>query len=95
VAESWAIPVSAIAIGQTVGAYAFFLPKLSEVRRADPGDVSMQRDVALGQVGAGGVSLTVGLLLAWLSSSSIPIWVTLFIAGIVASVYHYAMNGSV
>lgn len=92
-----AVSVSAIAIGQTVVAYQFFLPRLSEVRRADPGEPGTRGDVYLGQIAAGGVSLAVGVLIAVISGSWVPVWVTLVIAGIVAGVYHYALclGGSV
>lgn len=91
-ADPGAVSVSAIAIGQTVVAYQFFLPRLQEVRRADPGDPGVRGDVLLGQVGAGAVSLAVGIMLASLSGSPVPVWATLFVAAIIAGVYHYAMK---
>lgn len=91
-AEPGAVSVAAIAIGQTVVAYQFFMPSVSEVRRADAGDPGIRGDVLLGQIGAGGVSLAIGVMLASLSGSHIPVWATVFVAAIIAGVYHYAMK---
>lgn len=93
-ADPGMVSISAIAIGQTVVAYQFFLPRISEVRRADPSDAAMQGDVVLGQIGAGAVSMAVAVVVAVLSGSAVPVWVALVVAAIIAGIYHYAMNGS-
>lgn len=92
-ADAGALGASSIAIGQTVVAYQFFLPRLSEVRRADPDDRLMRGDVLLGQVAAGAVSISVGGMLTWLTGSRIPLLTSVFIALVIAGLYHYAMNG--
>lgn len=88
--EAGEVSASAIAIGQTVVAYQFFLPKLSDVRRAD--DSVTRRDVYLGQFAAGAVSLAVSVMFGWMTGSPIPVYVSLIIAVIIAGVYHYAME---
>lgn len=92
-ADPGALTASSVAIGQTVFAYSYFLPRLSEVRRADPGDPAMRGDVLLGQVAAGSVSLAVGGLVTWMTGSSIPVLTTLAVAGVIAVIYQYAMSG--
>ena len=87
-----ALAVSSIAIGQTVTAYQFFLPRLSEVREAGPNDVNMCRNVYMGQVAAAAVSVGVGTLLSVLTGSKIPVFTSVFIALIIAGIYHYAMR---
>lgn len=89
-----AVSVGAIAIGQTVASYQFFLPRLADVRRAQVGDVDWHDDVVLGQAAAAAVSLSVGVLLAWMTGSAIPVLVTLFVAGVIAAFYQFAMNRS-
>lgn len=91
-ADATAVSGAAITIGQTVVAYQFFLPRLSDVRRAS--DDEMRRDVYLGQIAAAAVSLAVGSLLAWMGGSAVPIYVTVVIALIIAGVYHYAMESN-
>lgn len=88
------VTASTIAIGQTVFSYSYFLPRLSEVRRADAGDPMMRGDVMLGQLAAGAVSVTVGMLLTWMTGSSLPVVTTLAIAVIIAVIYQYALTGT-
>lgn len=89
-ADAGAVSASAISLGQTVTAYQFFLPRLSEVRQADPG--SVRGDVLLGQVAAGALSLATGALLSSMTGSPMPTYTALFIAVIIGGVYQYAMT---
>lgn len=91
-ADAGALGASTLSMGQTVVAYQFFLPRLNEVREADADDPTMRGNVILGQVAAGALSVTVGIMLAWLTGSAIPIYTALFIALVIAAIYHYAMN---
>jgi hypothetical protein len=88
-ADSASLGAASIAIGQTVVAYQVFLPRLSEVRRAD--DEYMRSDVLLGQFAAGSVSVMVGFLLTQMSGSRTPLIVSLFLAVLIAAIYQYAM----
>lgn len=93
-ADGNAITASTVSIGQTVYAYSFFLPKISEVRRAEPTDTYMRSDVLIGQIAAGSVSMAVGTLLSWMTGNPLPVYTTLFIAIVIAVIYQYAMlNG--
>lgn len=92
VADPGTVAAASVSIGQTVVAYQFFLPRLSEVRRADPGEPGMRGDVLLGQIAAAGLSVGVGGTLTWLTGSPIPLWVTIFTAVIIAAVYQFAMK---
>lgn len=87
------VATASIAVGQTVVAYQFFMPKLSDVRQADPTDKSMRGDVLIGQLAAGALSIGVGVVFASLTQSPIPIVVSGFTALIIAATYHYAMSG--
>jgi small-conductance mechanosensitive channel len=89
-ADAAAVGVSTIAIGQSVVAYQFLMPKLSEVRRADPADELMQGDVFWGQIGAAALAVAVGLMLTSLTGSRIPLYTSMFIAALLAVVYHFA-----
>lgn len=93
-ADPGALQAATISIGQTVIAYQFFLPNLREVRRAEVSDTKMRGDVRLGQFAAGAVSASVGAMLSWMTGSSLPLIVTVFIAVIIAAVYQYALNGN-
>lgn len=86
-ADASALAVSSIAIGQTVTAYTYFLPRLSEVRQ----DETMRASVYIGQAAAGGVSLLTAVIISNITGSKIPIFVSVIIAGFLAAIYHYAM----
>jgi hypothetical protein len=81
-----------IALGQTIGAYQFFLPKLLDIRKASPVDATMRNDVRMGQLAAGAVSLSIGALLSWMMSSPLPVVVTIMIALINGGLYQYALQ---
>lgn len=84
------ISASAIALGQTVVSYSFFLPPLMEVRRNT--DDETLADVRLGQAAGGGLSVGIGFMLTQLTGSWTPTYVALFIAAIIAVVYELAMR---
>lgn len=92
-ADAGAASAAAISLGQTVVAYQFFLPSLSDVRRAGREDAAMRGDVRLGQLAAGGVSLAVGVLLSGMAGSKLPLVVSGIIAGIIAVTYQIALSG--
>ena len=81
-----------IALGQTIGAYQFFLPKLLDIRKATPADATMRNDVRMGQLAAGAVSLAIGSLLSWMMRSPLPVLVTIFIAFVNGGLYQYALE---
>lgn len=85
--------VAALALGQTVGAYAFFLPSLREVRQAPPTDPLIRGDVRLGQVAAGALSIGIGAIMANLTGSTVPLLVAVFIAAIISVIYEFALRG--
>lgn len=91
-ADAGGIAAATISLGQTVGAYAFFLPPLREVRKGDPSDPDVRGDVVLGQVAAGSLSLAVGVMLSWMTGSPYPTYTALFIALVIAVVYQYALR---
>lgn len=87
------LSAATVAIGQTVVAYAQFLPRLAEVRQSSKDDSTMRGDVLLGQVAAGSVSMSVGVMLSWLTGSAAPVYAVLGVAIIIAITYQIAMNG--
>lgn len=91
-ADTGGIGLSAVALGQTTFAYSYFLPPLREVRKAAVSDPDIRGDVLLGQIAAGALSLSVGVLLSWMTGSAYPVYTTLFIAVVIAVVYQYALR---
>lgn len=72
--------VGATILGATQGFSAFtqFLPRLSEVRRTDPGS-DIAADVRMGEIAAAGVTIGTGAILASLTKSNTPIIVAVIV----------------
>lgn len=85
---------AAMAVGQTVGGFSTFLPRLSEVRKAMPNDPDMVGDVRLGEVAAVSLSLGVGAITAALTKSPIPVYAALFMSVMLVVIYECALNGT-
>jgi hypothetical protein len=92
-ADAGTAAAASIALGQTIGAYSFFLPPLREVRRAGTTDTAMRGDVRLGQVASAALSLGVAAILANLTGSTLPVAVTVIVALIIAFLYETALRG--
>lgn len=75
-------------IGQTVASFFTFLPKFSEVRKANPNDnPDIAADVRMGEVAAVTVSMGVGIIASSLTSSPVPVTVTLVVCIILVVLY--------
>jgi hypothetical protein len=85
---------ASLAAGQALSSFAVFLPRLTDVRKADPGDPGMHGDVRLGEVAACAVSIGIGVIASSLSGSPIPMYAAAFISVILIVVYEAALNGN-
>lgn len=82
-----------LAITQSVGAFQFFLPKLSDVRRADPvHNPDMVGDVRMGEVAASTLCLGIGGMVSSLTGSPYPAIVSALMAGIIICLYETALR---
>lgn len=93
-ADASAVGLASLSIGQAIPTYSFFLPRISEVRRADPSDPAMRSDVYLGQVAAAAMSISVGGMLTMLTGSQVPLWTSVIMALLIAGTYHYALENA-
>jgi hypothetical protein len=83
-----------LAMTQAVGSFQFFLPRLSDVRKADPvRDTGMIGDVRLGEVAATTLCLGVGAMVSSLTGSSVPIVVSMLTALMLVCLYEAALQG--
>lgn len=87
-----ALGPASLALGNTVNSFGVFLPKLTEVRRAGPGDPTMERDVRLGQIGAVSVAMGFGIIMSSLSGNPIPVYVSFFMSAIIVGLYEKALR---
>lgn len=88
-----AFGAATIALGQSIGAFQFFLPRLSEVRRAGSDDVDMAGDVRMGELAAGAICIGVGAMVSSLSGSPIPALVSVVTMVVLVAVYESALRG--
>lgn len=87
-----ALSASTVSIGQAVSAYAILLPELRQVRR-NSDDEGMRKDVQLGLISGGALTLTIGMMLSRLTQSPTPFITSSGIGVIMIGTYLYALNG--
>jgi hypothetical protein len=86
---------ASLAAGQTLSSFTTFLPRLSEVRKANvENDTGMVGDVRLGEVAACAISLGIGVIASSLSGSPVPMYAAGFMAVILICVYESALRGN-
>lgn len=89
-----AVGPATLAITQTVGAFSFFLPRLSDVRRASTKDnPDMVGDVRMGEIAAGALCLGIGAIVSSMTGSPYPAIVALAMFLILWCVYEAALRG--
>lgn len=84
---------ASIALGQSVGAFQFFLPRLSDVRKSTMDDADMVGDVRMGELAAGAVCIGIGAMVSSLSGSPYPAMVSVGMALLLVCVYEAALRG--
>jgi len=85
-----ALGPASVSIGTATSAFMGFLPSFSEVRRADPKDEGMEKDIRLGQIAACSVAIGTGIIVSYLSGSSVPAVVSLLMSALLVWCYQNA-----
>ena len=81
---------SSLAISQSVIAFTAFLPNFVEVGRSDKDQIA--NEVRLGETAAVFIAMSIGALLAWLSASKIPLYVSAIMSFVLVAMYEVAMR---
>ena len=76
-----------LALTQTVSAFTFFLPKISDVRKTSVGDAAAVADIRTGEVAGLVVCLGVGAVCGSLTRSSVPVVTSGIMALIIIVLY--------
>lgn len=85
---------ASLALSSSIGSFQFFLPRLSDVRKADPTiDVDIVGDVRLGEVAAIAMCTAIGAIGSSLSGSVVPMVVASLVSIILVAVYESALRG--
>ncbi len=84
---------STLAITQGIGAFTTFLPKLSEVRRADPvANPDIAADVRMGEVAAVALTVGVGVMVSSFTGSNMPAYTAVFVSLSLVCIYESALR---
>lgn len=82
-------------VSQGISLFQNLLPKLGEIRRADPAmDVELAADVRLGEVAA--ITLLVGMatVASTFTNSLLPVAIAVIVSAILVILYESALNGN-
>lgn len=85
-----ALGPASISIGTATSAFMGFLPKFSDVRRAEPDDEGMSKDIMLGQIAACAVAIGTGVIVSSLSGSPVPAVVSVLMSALLVWCYQNA-----
>lgn len=81
---------ASISIGTATSAFMGFLPKFSDVRRAEPDDEGMTKDLRLGQIAASSVAIGTGVIVSSITGSPVPAFVAVLMCAILIWCYQNA-----
>lgn len=89
-----ALGPASISIGTATSAFMGFLPSFTEVRRSSPDDVGMQKDLRLGQIAATAVAVGTGIIVSYMSGSSVPVVVSILMSVLLIWCYQNARKAT-
>jgi Na+/glutamate symporter len=85
--------VASLALGQAVGAFQTYLPKLQDVRKTDANaNPEFVADVRIGEIAAITVAVGTGAILSSLSKSPVPAVVAALVCGVMLCLYETTLQ---
>ncbi len=92
-ADAAAIGPATLSITQTVGAFATFLPRFSEIRQATPEEnPDIAADVRMGEVAACTTAIGVAVIVSSLTGSPLPTYTAVAMCGILVALYEQTLR---
>lgn len=92
-ADGASIGVATLAITQGLAQFNVFLPRISEVRKAAPGD-DVSADVHVGEIAAIAGTVGVGLITSSLTGSKLPVVVSVIVCVLMVLVYESVLRST-
>lgn len=89
--EAILFPAS-LALTQGITMFSTLCPDLKDIRRSDPTDNDMARDVRCAEIGAAGITIGMGLVMTLLTKNPYPLYVALSVAFGMIVFYEWALN---
>lgn len=90
-ADGASVGIATLSITQGLAQFNVFLPRLSEVRKASPGD-DVSADVHVGEIAAIAGTVGVGLIASSLSGSKLPVFVSVIVSVLMVAVYESVLR---
>lgn len=87
------IGLTMTAVSQAASAFAQYVPKLADIRKAAPEDTSMVGDVRIGEIAAATLTLGVGVVASGLSGSPVPSIIAALMCFVMLVLYESALRG--
>lgn len=85
--------IAALAMTQTYAQFSTYMPRLSEVRRADPStDIDIVGDVRVGAIASVVGSLGVGVMVSAISGDKMPVYISLASSLILVTMYEVILR---
>jgi len=82
-----------LGVTQGIGAFTTFLPRLSDVRKADPNtDTDIAADVRLGEIAAVTATLGIGIITSSLTGSPVPAYTAVAMSAILVCLYECTLR---
>ena len=82
-----------LGVTQGITAFTTFLPRLSEVRKADPVvDPAMAADVRLGEIAAVTLTVGIGVITSSLTGSPVPAYTALAMSLVLVALYECTLR---
>jgi hypothetical protein len=82
-----------LSVTQGITAFNSFLPKLTDIRKANPIDnPDVAGDVRMGEIAAVAITIGTGLMVSSLSGSSIPTVTAVLMCGVLICIYESALR---
>lgn len=93
--DSSVIGPATLAASQGFSAFVQFLPRISDVRKADPTvNADMRGDVRFGELAAASVTIGTGLIVSALTKSNVPTMVSIVVSLGFIALYESALRGN-
>jgi hypothetical protein len=86
--------VAAIALTQTYAQFQSYMPKITDVRKADPFDTEMIGDVRMGEIASLIGSLGVGLIVSSITGDPTPTYVSVGVSLMLIALYEYTLRAN-
>jgi len=86
------IGVATLALTQGIASFTYFLPKLTDVRRATQRDPEAVADIRTGEAGGVVVAFGVGMVCSALTKSALPAAVSLVTAAMIVCLYESVLR---